>query len=91
MVICNTQVRGFCPINVALGTSDHVYYPLTRASSAKSSNKEAAGYGLVVDIERHAGRRVPMVTIRSPLQVSNSGTIKVSVVYNIVICVDKVS
>ena len=68
----SVQVQGFKPIDVALGTSDRVYYSLTPAQTStpkKSKDKDVANYGLVVDITRHAGRRVPLVTIRSPLQV----------------------
>ncbi len=56
------------PLDVALGTSDCVYYPLVLANNSSSKKaKDIPQFGVVLEIQ--TGQRVPVVTVRSPLQV----------------------
>ena len=67
------QIGGFQPIDVALGTSEKVLYPMWSSQPAKKEGKggkEGPQFGLVVEIERRAAGGTPKVTLRSPLQVS---------------------
>ena len=65
----NFQIAGFKPLDVALGTSDCVYYPLVLADKSLSKkSKELPQFGVVLDIK--TSQRVPEVRIRSPLQVN---------------------
>lgn len=57
-------------MDVALGTSDLVYYPIVPLKVPPKKEKNAPTYGIVVEISRNAMETVPLVTIRSPVQVN---------------------
>lgn len=72
LLILTTQISGFKPVDVALGTSERVYYPLVLSDkSLVKKSKDSPQFGLVVEIVRNASQRVPEVRVRSPLQVHN--------------------
>ena len=70
----NFQINNFKPINVILGSSDLVYYPIIPLSAEKSPKKKSTPtYGIVVEVHRNAiDESVPVVTVRSPVQVKYS-------------------
>ncbi|XP_064396100.1 intermembrane lipid transfer protein VPS13C-like isoform X3 [Halichondria panicea] len=69
--IVTIAIPSFKPIDVALGTSECVYYPLILADKNSSKKaKDSPQFGVVIDIKM--SQRVPEVRIRSPLQVVNN-------------------
>lgn len=67
-VSCAHQIGKFKPVDIILGTSDLVYYPIVPAN-ADPKKKPVLTYGIVVEITRNVGETVPIVTVRSPLKV----------------------
>lgn len=56
-------------MNVTLGTSDIVYYPIfPRELTPKK--KDVPTYGIVVETTRDVMGTIPLVTVRSPMQVN---------------------
>ena len=62
------QLYKFKPVDVILGTSDLVYYPMI-PMEATPKKKNSLTYGIVVEISRNITDSIPLVTIRSPVKV----------------------
>lgn len=56
-------------MNVILGTSDIVYYPIF-PMELTAKKKDVPTYGIVVETIRDVMGTVPLVTVRSPMQVN---------------------
>ena len=62
------QINNFKPVDVILGTSDLVYYPVIPVE-ATPKKKNNLTYGIVVEISRNVMDSIPLVTVRSPVKV----------------------
>ena len=58
----------FKSVDVILGTSDLVYYPVIPVE-ATQKKKNSVTYGIVVEISKNVTDSIPLVTIRSPVKV----------------------
>lgn len=56
-------------MNVILGTRDIIYYPIF-PTEVTPKKKDGRTYGIVVEITRDVLGTVPLVTVRSPMQVN---------------------
>ena len=56
-------------MDVVLGTSDIVYYPMVPVE-VTPKKKNIPTYGIVVEISRNVVNNVPLATIRSPVKVN---------------------
>ena len=56
-------------MNVILGTSDIVYYPIF-PMELTTKKKDVPTYGIVVETTRDVMGTIPLVTLRSPMQVN---------------------
>lgn len=67
--MCPIQIYKFKPVDVILGTSDLVYYPLIPVETTPKKKKSTLTYGIVVEISRNVVDSIPLVIVRSPVKV----------------------